>query len=351
MLPILIPLMVFLLKATLASTAASALYSAADRGQIALPRVEQFADAPDPFEVFDWTARSRAFHELLFSPVAAASDMCWLAPSDTPLVPHPVDACVSYANESMMWTAKYRTVPGPSNGLALWGAVLGAAVAGLEHNATRADGATLPYFDTQSGVFLGGYGTSPAAGDVGPGRSFWGDLVPNIWVLSISDFYPECAVLRNHTLDAVDRWLAASEVMGYNFKHTAFNFTSMRPVNNGHWLEADASGAVGWIALMGHEASGNASHLDGAVRAIAALEATGFNPFYENLLPYGVLAAARLNAQHAQAFDVAKLLNWCLDTSTKERGAWGAVVGRWGNKTVDGLIGSSADGGGEYRLV
>eukprot|EP01052_Picozoa_sp_SAG31_P046369 SAG31_NODE_8839_length_1377_cov_1.465571_1_plen_321_part_10 len=286
----------------------SAAHGPEDRDQISLPRVERFA-TPDPFRVFDWAARARAFNTLLFSPAAAKSGMRWLAPSDTPLVPRHVDACVSYANESCCRSP----VAGPSNGLALWGAVLGAAVARLgkgcyilvfvqlfekygtfierntaliekvsaliDHNTTRAEGATLPYLDQRFGVFLGGYGTSPAAGNVGPGHSFWGDLAPNIWVLSISDLYPECTVLRNRSLQAVNRWLIASEVMGWDFKHTAFNFSDMKPVNNGHWLEADAAAAVGWIALMGHQASGNSTHLHGAVRAIAALEATPFNPF------------------------------------------------------------------------
>ena len=67
----------------------------------------------------------------------------------------------------------------------------------LEHNATRAEGVTLPYFAPQSDIFLGGYGTSPAAGNVGPGHSFWGDLAPNVWILSISDFYPELGVHYN----------------------------------------------------------------------------------------------------------------------------------------------------------
>lgn len=52
--------------------------------------------------------------------------------------------------------------------------------------------------------------------------------------------------------------------------------------------------------------------LDCARKSIAALEAMTWNPLYEMQLPFGALAAARLNAEDGGSFDIQKLLNWSL---------------------------------------
>ena len=59
-------------------------------------------------------------------------------------------------------------------------------------------------------------------------------------------------------------------------------------------------------------------------------------------LPFGAYTAARLNAEQGRNYDVAKLVNWCFAGQTPARGGdWGAVVGRWGEYDVSGLIGAS----------
>ena len=50
------------------------------------------------------------------------------------------------------------------------------------------------------------------------------------------------------------------------------------------------------------------------------------SPLYEVLLPYGALAAARMNAERGTNYDVAKLVNQCFDAacSARKRGRAGA---------------------------
>ena len=112
----------------------------------------------------------------------------------------------SYANDT-------RFKPGESEGIPVMGSVLGAAVAGLQHNATRARAATLNYVKPDIGIFRD-FPTAQTGG------SFWYDIAPNIFAASISDMYPEDAELRNAVLKAVHKWAAAAETMGYNFTHT-----------------------------------------------------------------------------------------------------------------------------------
>lgn len=211
-------------------------------------------------------------------------------------------AISSYANATQF-------KPGSSEGLPVMGSVLGAAVARVgQRNITRAEAATLKYVSPGLGIFRDFPGAAT-------GGSFWYDIAPSIFGASISDLYPESVPLRNLTKISIAKWVGAAAALDYNFTHTAFNFKTNQPTNNGKWIEADAAAGVGWLAFMGsriHNGSAASAQLKCAERTIAALERTPWNPLYEMLLPFGALAAARLNAEAGASFDVRKLLNWSL---------------------------------------
>ena len=327
--------------------------ASSDRRQVVLPRVEEFAPLPQPFILMDWHERAQQLDEFIVEGSALESGFVWWTEGNpTPLVTGATLAISSYANASAF-------KPGSSEGLPVMGAVLGAAVARVgERNVTRAEAATLKY-SSSVGIFR----DFP---DAATGGSFWYDIAPSIFAASISDLFNESVPLRNQTRFSIGKWAEAAQSMKYNFTHTVFSFTKGAPVNNGKWLEADAAAGIAWLAFMGSRISAGAPDgsaeqallLDCARRSIAALEATAWNPLYEMQLPFGALAAARLNAEAGGNFDVRRLLNWSLtpDEPTGNqlpnaptgvtRSGWGAVTGRWGNATVDGLVGSSLDGGG-----
>lgn len=321
--------------------------------QIDIARVDSFAEAPTPWVLMDWRARAASLDSFLESDAARDSGFVWwTAANPSPLLPRAATtmAISSYANATQF-------KPGSSEGLPVMGAVLGAAVArvGLQHhNVTRAEAATLKYF-SPAGIFR----DFPNAAT---GGSFWYDVAPSIFAASLSDLFPESRPLRNLTRHSIQQWVTAAETMRYNFTHTAYSFATSSPVNNGKWLEADAAAGISWLAFMGSRASSGgadaARQLRCAQKSMEALEAMSWNPLYEMQLPFGALTAARLNAEAGASFDVRKLLNWSLTPNEPlgnqlpdappgaTRSGWGAVSGRWGGKTVDGLIGSSSDGGG-----
>jgi hypothetical protein len=76
------------------------------------------------------------------------------------------------------------------------------------------------------------------------------------------------------------------------------------------------------------------------------LEGTGNNPNYEILLSYGAYTAARMNAEQGTTYDVEKLVNWVFEPSSTVRSGWGCIVGSWNGYQVNGLMGSTTDGGG-----
>ena len=87
-------------------------------------------------------------------------------------------------------------------------------------------------------------------------------------------------------------------------------------------------------------------YLAGADMAFKFLDERTQNPYYECLLPFGALAAARANAEQGRAYDVKKLVNWCFDGSSTCRPGWGVIADRWGDADAHGLLAGLTDGGG-----
>ena len=67
--------------------------------------------------------------------------------------------------------------------------------------------------------------------------------------------------------------------------------------------------------------------------------------FYEIILPFGIYAAAWMNAAKGTQYDLNKMFEWVFNGS-RGRSGWGVIVGKWGDYCVDGLQGSITDGGG-----
>ncbi|MCI2146102.1 MAG: hypothetical protein LKK08_07695, partial [Bacteroidales bacterium] len=87
--------------------------------------------------------------------------------------------------------------------------------------------------------------------------------------------------------------------------------------------------------------------------AISVLDSQTESRFYEILMPFGVYAAAYLNAVEGTDYDVKKMLNWVFEgcTSSSGRKGWGVIAGTWGPYDVSGLQGSTTDGGGYAFLM
>ncbi|MCK5573748.1 MAG: laminin G, partial [Bacteroidetes bacterium] len=90
--------------------------------------------------------------------------------------------------------------------------------------------------------------------------------------------------------------------------------------------------------------TGEERYRTGAEWAMEYLNKLVINPSYELQMPYGVLAAARMNAELGTWYDIQKLLNWCFDVGPLR--GWGAVVGNWGGYDCSGLIGEAGGSAG-----
>lgn len=188
------------------------------------------------------------------------------------------------------------------------------------------------------------------------GHDWWYETMPNVFFYQLKDLYPEIADFDDQFIMVADRWLAAVKAMGASdapwtepyMNYRAWNLKDMTPLETGV-KEPEAAGAIAWILYQAYQHSADKKYLIGAQWALDFLDAQTTNPSYELQLPYGVLAAAKLNAEHGADYDTEKLLNWCFDRGDLR--GWGSVVGKWGGEDVSGLIGEANDQGNDYVFI
>lgn len=211
------------------------------------------------------------------------------------------------------------------------------------------------YFDTKHSAFVWKNTVD------GNGNSeFW----YQVWI-SILPLLVSCSSIGPTPLDgniqqAAASWFAAEQHLGGNgtalpnFNFSGYDFQTHKGVYNGQFTQPAASAGIAFLlyttrAKFGDDAQG--SLLMGARWAMDYLLDCPYDVFWEVLVPFGALTAARMNAELGTHYDVDKLINWVLqDDQTPAhppfRYGWGTIVGTWGGLDVAGLVGSVTDGGG-----
>jgi hypothetical protein len=189
------------------------------------------------------------------------------------------------------------------------------------------------------------------------GKSFWYDIFPNVLFYQINDLYPRDNVRDQQALSAATKWYDASVALGGgtdplalpDFDHTGLKLATMRPVETG-WIEPEAAAGIAWLEYMAWVQHRDPRFLIAADWAIRSWEARPAerSPLYEVLLPYGALAAARMNAELGKHYDVGKLVKQCFDPQGRPqaRPGWGVIADRWHGQDAHGLVGSTTDGEG-----
>lgn len=234
-------------------------------------------------------------------------------------------------------------------------AVVGASLVGIDktnQNGRNWVAMTKDFFNLKNGqnVYLNNYSTTS-------GGDWWYDMMPNIYFYQLKYLYPEATPEYSSQFTSVaNRWLWAVQQLGGSttpwtvpfMNYRAFNLATGLPLTNGV-PEPESAGSISWLLYNAYLETGNRKHLEGAQLAMDFLADWQTNPSYELQLPYGTLAAARMNAVEGTNYPIQKFLDWCFD-----RGAlrgWGSIVGNWGGYDVSGLIGEANDGGNDYAFI
>jgi hypothetical protein len=312
-------------------------------GQITLDAVSHMPEIPNRFLVPDWHRIAASYDRFVFDLAARGQflPLTWLDESRVNKAHTGFGMC-SYAGD--------RDSPGGPDheSVTSMGALLGATVAGIDKSAQSHDwiGMIDQYHNTANGQ-----GLVLNRVDTRAGQTFWYELWPHVVFYALADRYPDQAQLWPIVRSTAESWCRAVERLRPGpglvpeFDWTAYDFVSGRGVDNGRWTEPDGAAGIAWLAYAAHRRFGDPAFLEAADACIASLCGMNSNPYYEILLPYGALVAARLNAEWGRGYNVVRLVEWCFGLSDC-RGGWGVILNRWGERDCHGLLGSVDNRGG-----
>ena len=330
-------LTIVLILTTLLSTTVSE--STAQQRTIA--RIELMPRKPSPFLMKDWKAQAQEYDRLIFDFNARGKYLPVIWWDDSrPNFDRVTFGLPSYVGDPRVTSTGHEAIN-------CIGAVLGATISGIDkahglHNWVLMEE---QYFNRKNGENLILNRTSTHSG-----QSFWYEVWPHVLFYALVDRYPRTGQMEAIMKTTADRWYDACYHMGgrkgtVDFEHTAFDFATMKPVDNGKWKEPDAAAGIGWLEYMAWVKWRSPKYLQAADWSMRFLHNRAENPTYEILMPYGAYLAARMNAELGRKYDVHKLLTWCFDES-KARPGWGTIAEDWGGYSCHGLVGSITDGGG-----
>jgi hypothetical protein len=299
--------------------------------QLSIPRVELLPDRPAPYRLRDFRRTAREFDRVVFDLDAKGPylPLVWRVPN-VPNLDRPGFGLPSYVGKEEMRGK-------PAEGIAALGALLGATAVGIDKREWVE--LTPQYLNAEEGTILNNVGGKS-------GSSFWYELLPAVTFTQLASRYPNWSRGRTISKGIADAYVRMTDHLGGDFDHTSYSFETGKPVYNNLWREPDAAAGVAYLELFEGLRANDAKYLAASRRALDSMQKRETNPTYEILTAYGALAAAYLNAERGERWDVPRFVDWCFDPTSPNRVGWGMVAGRWGGYDVGGLMGSTNDGGG-----
>lgn len=307
--------------------------------EAAILRTRQMPNLPYPFAVRNWAKVTRDYLDLVFTFDLQGDHLplvSWLTKDHT-----------------MVSFPAYVGGPRDPEAINFLGAVVSGSLVGLDMRDYHGhDWVKLGtnFFSEPEGVYVNRLQKET-------GESFWYDILPNVLAYQINALYPGNPVHDRQANSIAQKWREACVALGGSadppslpgFDHTGLNLLSMRPVERG-WIEPEAAAGIAWLEYMAWVKSKDSQFLEASDWAIQSLQRRPpeQSALYEVLLPYGVLTAVRMNAELGRSYDVGRLINDCFEPRGRlqARPGWGVISDRWQGDDVDGLVGSTTDGGG-----
>ncbi|NOZ61689.1 MAG: laminin G [Calditrichaeota bacterium] len=315
--------------------------------RIDIDRIERMPNFPAPYEMRDWKKVAIGYDSLVFDLQASGQYL--------PLI-QINHATINYPEQESFILHSYVGTHNPlgAEAINILPAVIGASLAGIDKSDQFGYNWPLmceEFFNNrpQENVYL----NNPVGNS---GNDWWYDTMPNVFFYQLYDLYPGSGDFERQFRLVADRWLEAVKKMGGQatpwqrpyMNYRAWSLSTMSPLTVGV-KEPEAAGAIAWILYHAYARTKEEKYRIGAEWAMEFLDKWQSNPAYELQLPYGVYAAARMNAELGTKYDVEKMVNWCFDAKENVR-SWGATLGNWGGYDCDGLIGEAKYAGYAFAM-
>jgi len=303
--------------------------------QIDVNRIEMMPERPAPYLMRDWKRVAQDYDALVF-------DLNRTGPY-LPLIWR-VTNTVNYPEHDSFGLSTVVGTPrmGSAEAINVLPALVGATLVGIDKRNPDGEDWVLgaeEFFNRrpEENVYLNLPTTQS-------GDDWWYETMPNVFFYQLYDRYPGTGDFAYQFRTVADQWLRAVEAMGAgttpwtvpSMNYRAWSLATMRPLNSGV-REPEAAGAIAWLLYQAYTETGEERYRIGAEAAMDFLNSRTSNPSYELQLPYGVYAAARMNAELGTGYDIEKMVNWSFDVGPLR--SWGAIIGTWGGYDVSGLIG------------
>ena len=296
--------------------------------------VWNFPNIPRPFKIIDWKQRTVDYDGLVYD-FNAKGDFLPLISLDK----RGENFGKTLFNMPSYVNCVKRRAEGKEESINLLASVISSTLVGIDKSKGELDYVDMleEFFNVKNGENMFLNFTSSHTG-----KSFWYETYPAMLLCILSAYYNHSWIKEKLIFEADNICKTITKLKG-NFNHTAFDFITGKPYDNGCWNEPEVAAGYAYILFYVYKFTKNEKYLDFTFKCMDYLNDLTFNPLYELMLPYGVYVAAKLNAEYGKKYNINKIINWCFDGDAANRPGWGVINERWGDYDCYGLIGSKTD--------
>ena len=324
--------------------------------QLTIDRVNGMPNQPTPYKMIDWKEKAEQFDQYIFNLDAKGSfqPFLWVdsAQRNFPQNTIGLYTVIGDVRQGTNGSKEFHEA------LVSMGTALGAGLVGIDktnQNGVNYVKMTQGYFNAANGWNIMMNNTNPDVALLGGGygRDWWYDVFPNVLFYGVCELFPNVSQADSLQHIISEKFFKADSILKGNYDYSYFDYRQMKGVANNIPHQQDAAAGHAYVLLCAYEKFGDSRYLQGAKSAMDAFVSQKESRFYEVLMPFGALVAARLNAEHGSNYDIKKILNWTFEgcKAADGRTGWGVIAERWGNYDVYGLQGSITDGGGYAFLM
>jgi hypothetical protein len=324
--------------------------------QVVIDRIALMPDQPSPYKMIDWYEKAHHFDQYVYNLDLKGEykPFIWIdsAQRNFPQLTFGMFTVIGDVRQGPKGSREFHEA------LCAMGSVLGAGLVGIDktnQNGFNYVKMTQNYFNSGNSWNIMMNNTNPAVALLGGGygRDWWYDVFPNVLYYGVSELFPHVAKADSLQLIIAEQFFKADSTLRGNYNYSYFDYHLMKGMSNNIPHQQDVAAGHAYILLCAFEKFGDPRYLQGSMSAMDAFVNQKESRFYEVLMPFGALVAARLNSEHGTRYDVKKILDWTFEgcKAADGRTGWGVIAERWGDYDVHGLQGSITDGGGYAFLM